>query len=422
MEQLEQLIKKATSPFHTVKAVKERLKEHGFTELSMSDTWELQKGGMYVLEQYGSTLFAWTVGTEYSRGDSLRMAAAHGDFPGFCIKPNPDMEKEGYVLVNTEGYGGAILNSWCDRPLSAAGRVVIKSEDAFRPEVRLVDLRKPVCTIPNVAIHLNREVNKGVELKKQTHMLPIIGQAGEYGGFLTYLAKELGVEKEDILDYELYLYNTDAPKKVGMAEEFYSAPRLDDLTAVSAVTEGLLRGKRERGIHLIAIFDHEEVGSRTKQGAGTQMLSHVLDKIYLSLGLTREDYYAALADGMLLSVDVSQGYHPSYGEKYDPTNHNLLNHGFSIKRAASQSYATDSEAIGIVKQICRENGIPYQDFTNQSDIQGGSTLGAIATAFVPVRTVDIGVPILAMHSARETMGVKDQASMTAFVCAFFSQA
>ena len=422
MEQLEQLIEKATSPFHTVKAVKERLKEHGFVELAMDNAWQLYKGGKYVLEQYQSTLFAWTVGTEYNRGESLRMAAAHGDFPGFCIKPNPDMEKDGYVLVNTECYGGVILNSWCDRPLSAAGRVVLKSEDAFRPEVRLVDLRKPVCIIPNLAIHLNREVNKGVELKKQTHMLPLIGQAGECGGFVAYLAKEIGIAEETILDYELYLYNVDEPQNVGMSEEFYSAPRLDDLTAVSAITEGLLEGQRNNGINLIAVFDHEEVGSRSKQGAGTQMLSHVLDKIYLSLGLTREDYYAALTNGMLLSVDVSQGYHPSYNEKYDPTNHNLLNHGFSIKRAASQSYATDSEAIGIVKQICRENGIAYQDFVNQSDVPGGSTLGAIATAFMPVRTVDIGVPILAMHSARETMGVKDQAGMAAFVGAFFSQA
>ncbi len=418
MENLCKLIEKATTPFHAVETVKEQLLEAGFEELKFGHTWNLKKGKAYVTTQYGTTLFAFRIGDAFTKEDGIRMAAAHSDFPGFRIKPNPDMKKETYLFVNTESYGGVNLSSWCDRPLSAAGRVALKSEDVFAPKMQLVDLKKPIFTIPNVAIHLNRDMNKGTELKKQTHMLPLAGMAGE-DGFLAYLAKELAVAESDILDYELFLYNTDQPQVVGMGEEFISAPRLDDLTSVQALLEGIVESKRNTGINLIAIFDNEEIGSRTKQGAGSLGLAQLLEKIYLSLGMTVQDCRDGLGESMLMSVDVSQGYHPSYGEKYDPTNHNCLNMGFSIKQAGSQSYATDSEAVAIVKQICEKEGIAYQTFANHSDEAGGGTLGSIASALVPVRTVDIGVPLLAMHSARETAGVKDQASLTAYIKAYF---
>lgn len=417
MKKLQSLIEKATSSFHTVQAATEVLLANGFEELSFGDVWQLEKGKKYIVNVYGTTMIAFSIGKEFSGKEGFRIGAAHGDFPGFRIKPNPQMEKEGYTLLNTEVYGGVNLQSWLDRGLSIAGRVALKSEDVFHPELRLVDLKELLITIPNIAIHLERDMNKGVELKKQTHMLPIIGMEGD---FIEYLATYLQVDKEDILDYELQIYNADKPQVCGLNGEFLSAPRLDDLTAVQALLDGMLLSDRKDGLNIIAIFDNEEVGSDTKQGAASLVFSHILEKIYVSLGMGESAYRDALFNSMMLSVDVSQGYHPSYGGKYDPTNHSILNGGFSIKEASSQRYATDSEAVGIVVQICEKEGIPYQRFVNHSDVPGGSTLGAIASTYIPVKTVDIGVPLLSMHSAKEMMGVKDQESVTRLIQAYFS--
>lgn len=421
IDQLLSLTEKATSQFHTVEAVKEQLLENGYKELFLKENWELKKGGSYMVIHHGSSIFAFSVGEEFEAADGFRIAAAHGDFPGFRIKPNPEVVTEGYMQLNVEAYGGVNLASWLDRGLSAAGRVMLKSDDVFHPEVRLVDLKRAIFTIPNIAIHLNRDMNKGVELNKQTEMLPLAGMAGEMdkSGFMNYLAEHLGVQAEDILDYELNVYNTDKAEKVGLKEEFISGPRLDNLTSVQALVNGILEGERARGLNVIAVFDHEEIGSKTKQGAGSVLLNHVLEKIYLSLGMKAMDYKNAITDSLFMSVDVSHAFHPSYGAKYDPTNKNVLNNGFCIKEACSQSYATDSEAVAIVQQICAKEGIAYQKFVNRSDATGGGTLGSIASAMLPVRTVDMGVPLLAMHSSREMMGAKDQESLTEFVKTYF---
>lgn len=422
MKQLFDLLEKATSQFHTVKASKEQLLEAGFEEIRLKDDWALKKGGKYMLDYHGSTLFAFTIGADFEAEDGFRIGASHGDFPGFRIKQNPEMAAGGYVQLNVETYGGAVLLSWLDRPLSVAGRVILKSDDVFKPEVRLVDLKKPILIIPNIAIHMNREMNKGVELHKQVEMLPIAGLTNEelkQKDFMEYLAKELGVEASDILDYELNIYNVDKPSLVGMNEEFISSPRLDNLTSVQALISGITEGTRKRGINMMIVYDHEEIGSRSKQGAGSVALTHILEKIYLSLGMDILDYKNAIEDSLFMSVDVSHAYHPSYAGKYDPTNRNILNQGFAIKEACSQSYATDSEAIGIVQQICDQEGIAYQKFLNHSDSAGGGTLGSIVSAILPVRAVDMGVPLLAMHSSREMMGAKDQESMTAFLTAFY---
>lgn len=415
------LVEKATSPFHTVEAVKKALVEDGFEELQFAQLWDLKKGGKYVVSCYGTSIFGFTIGKEFAAEDGFRVAAAHSDFPGFRIKSNPEMKAEGYVQLNVETYGGVNLASWLDRGLSVAGRVILKSEDIFHPEVRLVDFRRPILAIPNIAVHLNKELNKGVELNKQTEMLPIAAMDdGSEHCFLECLAKELGVEVSDILDYELNVYNADQGERIGLHEEFLSAPRLDNLASVQALVDGMLEGKRDKGLNLIAVFDHEEVGSRSKQGAASVVLPQLLEKIYVALGLSEREYKNAMTNSMFASVDVSHGFHPSYGVKYDPTNKNILNKGFSIKEACAQSYATDSEAIAIVQQICEKEGIAYQKFLNRSDIAGGGTLGAIASAVLPVRTVDMGVPIFAMHSSREMMGVKDQESMSRFVKAYFT--
>ena len=421
-DRLFHLLETATSRFHTVEAVEKELLENGFERLYLKDRWQLKKGGKYMVIHHGSTIFAFTVGTDFEAGDSFRIAASHGDFPGFQIKPNAGMENGGYLQLNIEGYGGAILSTWLDRPLSVAGRVVLKSDDVFKPEVRLIDMKKPVLIIPNLAIHFNREMNKGVELRKQVEMLPIYGTSSEKltkDAFVEAIAKALDVQKEDILDYELMIYNTDKPSFVGLADEFVSSPRLDNLTSTQALVEGITGAQRPRGINMMIVFDHEEVGSRSKQGAASTLVATYLEKIYASLGLDGQDVTNAMEESLFMSVDVSHAYNPNYGAKYDLTNRHVVNKGFAIKEAASQSYATDSEAIAIVQQICEKEGIAYQKFVNHSDSVGGGTIGAISSAMLPIRTVDIGVPLFAMHSSRETMGVKDYESLVDYIKAYY---
>lgn len=422
-KELLQLVEEGTSPFHVTASVERQLVKAGFTKLSMRHDWSLDNGGRYYVVHNDSSLIAFTVGKRLQFGDSFRIAAAHTDFPGLRVKPCPEIVKDGYRQLNVEVYGGAILNTWLDRPLSAAGRVVLRKDDIFHPEVRLVDFRKPFLTIPNLAIHINRDVNKGVELNKQTDMLPVLGLEGEEKDekfFLKHLACELKAEPEDILEYELGLYNTDTGALLGLSEEFISAPRLDNLTSVQAVVSGLISGERENGFNVGAFFDHEEIGSRTKQGAGSVLLPAVLERILLSYGRGREKFFESFSESMLLSVDVGHGLHPNKADKNDPTNKDILGKGICIKEASGQAYATDCEAVAVVQQICEAEGIPYQKFVNRSDGTSGGTLGSIASAFFPVKTVDVGVPLLAMHSSRELMGTEDQGSLVRAVKAFYS--
>lgn len=425
-ENLVQLIQEGTSPFHVVQAAVRRLLDAGFEELKLGRDWSLNNGGKYFMVHHGSSLLAFTIGEHFTFRDSVRIAAAHTDFPGLRIKTRPEVEKEGYRQLNVEVYGGAILNTWLDRPLSAAGRVALRSDQAFYPRMRLVDLKKPLFTVPNVAIHLEKEINKGIELNRQKDLLPLAGLAVETDGekpeefFLQALARELETEPEEILDFELGLYNTDTGDFLGLEEEFLSAPRLDDLTGVEAVLAGILEGSRERGINVAAFFDHEEVGSKTKQGAGSALLSAVLEKILLSFGRDRQQFLEVLSDGMLLSVDVGHAIHPNKADKSDITAKGILGKGLLIKENSGQAYATDCEAIAIIQQLCQEQEIPFQKVTNRSDVTGGSTLGPIASAMLPVRTVDIGVPLLAMHSARELMGTGDQVGLVRLLKGYFS--
>lgn len=422
IDKLFELLGKATSRFHTVAATKEQLVEAGFEALELKNNWDLKKGGKYFMDHHGSTIFAFAIGENFEAADGFRIAASHGDFPGFCLKPNAGMENGGYLQVNTEPYGGAILSTWMDRPLSVAGRLVVKSDDVFKPEVRLVDVKKPILLIPNIAIHFNREMNKGAEYKNSVDMIPIFGTASEEltkEAFLNYIAKEAGVDAADILDYELTIYNPEKGAVAGLAEEFVCAPRLDNLTSTQALITGIVEGTRDKGLNMMIVFDHEEIGSRSKQGACSTLMATVLEKIYLSLGFTSMDFMNAVEDSLLMSVDVSHAFHPNYGGKYDMTNRHVLNKGFAIKAASNQSYATDSETIGIIQQICEKEGIAYKKFLKHSDNVGGGTLGSIASAMLPVRTADIGVPLLAMHSSCETMGVKDYEALVDYMTAFY---
>ena len=423
MKKLFEILENATSQYHTVAAVEKQLLEQGFESLKLKENWDLKKGGKYFLNQYGSSIFAFTIGEEFKAEDGYRIGASHGDFPAFRIKPNAGMENGGYLQLNTEPYGGLILSSWMDRPLSVAGRVVLKSDDVFHPDVRMIDMKRPVLIIPNLAIHFDREINSGKDFKKQVDMIPIYATSGEgitKDAFMQAVAKELGAELSDILDYELTIYPTDKPEFVGLNEEFVSSPRLDNITSTQALVEGITAANRKSGINMMCVFDHEEIGSRSKQGACSTMLPHVIEKIYLTLGYSLIDVKNAMDESMLMSVDVSHAYHPNYGGKYDVTNRHVMNKGFAIKEACSQSYATDCEAISIVQQICDKEGIAYQKFAKHSDSAGGGTLGCISSAVLPVRTVDIGVPLWGMHSSRETMGVKDYEALVAYLKAYYS--
>lgn len=424
-EHLTAFLEKAVSPYHAVEACKEVLESAGFEEVHLKNRWQIKQGGKYFMCHFGSTLIAFTVGEDYQPGDGFRIAACHTDFPCFRVKPNPEMTENQYLKLNVEPYGGMILNTWLDRPLSMAGRVSLRSENMFKPELRLVDFKKPMFLIPNLAIHMNRKVNEGVELNKQTDMLPLCGlyeEPSEKEGFFSkLLAEELNVEKEDILEYELNLYNADKPETTGLKDEFLSAPRLDNMTSVLAILDGIAKGERKRGINVACFFDNEEIGSRTKQGAGSAILNIVLEKLSDTLNPGCGMFVENMAESILLSVDVAHGLHPNQPGKSDPTHKNILGRGFVIKEAASQSYATDSEAVAILRQLCDSENIPYQRFANRSDSAGGGTLGSIASALLPVLTMDVGVPLLAMHSARELMGIEDQKSLEKMVKAFYTK-
>lgn len=420
-------INSCPSPWHTVDTSAQLLKEKGFAEYSWTGQWDLAPGSKGFVRIYGSTLVAFSIGKEdFLSKDSLRIAAAHTDFPGFRVKPAAGIVRDGYGTINVESYGGVILHSWLDRPLSIAGRVMLKGDSPFAPEERLIDFARPLMTIPGLAIHMNRKVNEGVALNKQKDMLPlmsILGGKGEPGFFDEALAHELGCSREDILSYELNVYPYEAGCQLGLAGELVSSPRLDNITSVYSCMEAISSmADSHRGISMAVLFDNEEIGSRTKQGADSAVLLQLLERIYCSLGYDRNQLWQAVNGGMMLSVDVAHGVHPNYQEKSDPTNRPVLNGGVVLKQAASQSYAGDAEAVAIVSGLCQADSIPYQHFVNRSDIPGGSTLGSIASSLVPMRTMDIGVPILAMHSARETMGALDQDALNRLVKKFLKNA
>lgn len=418
-----EVLRQGVSPFHCVSGAKEQLIKHGCKELFYKETWDLQRGEAYVIDHYGTSLFAFTIGKTYCANDMFRVAAAHTDYPCLRIKPNPDFAVKGYAQVNLEVYGGPILNTWLDRPLGVAGRVMLKSEDPFHPKSVLYRSKKPVLTIPNLAIHMNREVNKGIELNAQTDLMPIIdmlpAEQKQTGYFMEFLAQELQVEKDQIMEFELNTYIFEEPVCIGAKETLLSSPRLDNQTSVSALLEAFQEGKRTTGINLIALFDHEEIGNQSKQGAQALFLRDLMYRILRSLALDEEQIEQSLYESMMLSVDVAHGLHPNKQNKMDITNQPVLGNGFCIKEACSQSYATDALAITILRQICEQAKIPYQCFVNRSDVRGGGTLGSVMNTRIPAKTVDIGIPLLAMHSARELMGIADYDSLRQVVQAFF---
>ena len=405
-------IYKSPTAFHAVDTIKKVLNKEGFSELKECEKWNIEKGQKYYMTKNDSAIVAFVVGNGEVHEDGFKIIGAHTDSPTFRIKPNPEMTSEqSYIKLNTEVYGGPILNTWLDRPLAVAGRVTLKGENILFPETKLVNINKPIMIIPNLAIHMNRNINQGIELNRQVDTLPILGlindefEKNDY--LLKAIAKELDVDYKEIIDFDLFLYEYEKGSIIGIENEFVSSGRLDDLEAVHAALEGLIQSNVSKATNVLVCFDNEEVGSSTKQGADSNMLSNVLERIVISLNGNREDFFRALSKSFIISSDSAHAVHPNKGEKCDPTNRPKLNKGPAIKIAASQSYTSDSNSSSVFKALCNKADVPVQEFVNRSDERGGSTIGPISSTHLNIRSVDIGTPLLAMHSIRELCGVDD---------------
>lgn len=394
-------IDRSPSCYQAVENAERELEAAGFVRLMEEEKWELLQGGKYYVSRNGSSLIAFAIPEGEMKG--FHMIASHSDSPCFKIKENPEMTVEGhYVKLNVEKYGGMILSTWLDRPLSVAGRVVMAG-----PVVKNVAIEKDLLIIPNVAIHMNREMNKGVEYNVQTDMLPLYGMEDGGKPLHELAARAAGIEAEEILGSDLFLYNREKGRIFGAEGEFICAPRLDDLECLYASLQAMLHGKPKHYANFMIAFDNEEVGSTTRQGAASTFLRDTLKRICEAFAMREGDYSRLLAGSFLISADNAHGVHPNHPEKADPTNRPYLNGGIVIKYHGSQKYTTDGVSAAIMKSICQRAGVPWQTYANRSDIAGGSTLGNLSAAQVPVNSVDIGLPQLAMHSAYETAGAKD---------------
>lgn len=411
--------------FYAVSTAKKMLEENGFTEKLLGNEIEAKPGEKFYFTKNDSAIFAFTVGKKPIAETGLKIVAAHSDSPCFRVKPHAEMLCEGGIVkLNTEVYGGPVLYTWFDRPLSLAGRVLLKGEDAMHPITRLVKIDRPLFSISHLAIHFNRQVNEGNKISKQKDMLPIIAKVTEKleaeNMLLRLVAEELNVDMAAILDFDLLVYNTEKSCTFGLHDEFISAGRLDDLSMMHAALEAIVDVKDEDATCVTAIFDNEETGSGTKQGAGSPVLSNVIQRMVESQGGNYDAFCRALAKSFLVSADNAHAFHPNYAEKYDPTNHPSLGSGPCIKINANCKYMSDAHSAAIFKALCAEAGSPCQYFVNHSDVAGGSTLGNILTGQIDIEGVDVGNPLLAMHSVRETGSVDDHINMIKVFKQFFS--
>ena len=401
--------------FMAVRNIANELEENGFRRVNAQEPLgKVEAGDRFFVTKNDSSVYAFHIGKKPLADAGFHMICAHCDSPTFRVKPNAEMDCEGGIVkLNTEVYGGPIMSTWFDRPLTLAGRVIVKGDDVMRPKTLLLHVKRPLLQISNLAIHFNRQVNDGVKLSRQKDVLPILGIINdemEKGNLLmNVITDELNVKKEDILDFDLYLADATPACTFGAHGEFISSGRLDDLSMCWAGVEAMLAASSEvpDTTRVLALFDNEETGSQTKQGAGSPFLSYMLKRVALAQGGTEEAYYQAVERAFMISADNAHAWHPNYGEKYDPTNHPMLGGGPVIKFNAAQKYASDAASAAIFAGICEKAGVPCQRFVNHSDVAGGSTLGNILASSVPLQGVDMGNAILAMHSCRETGSVID---------------
>ena len=421
-----EFIDECPSTYHVAKNCSEILEENGFERLIPQEKWHLKKGGKYYVKKSNSTVVAFTLGTDINFKKGFKIFGSHTDSPGFRIKPNPEMVTENILRLNTEVYGGPILSTWFDRPLSIAGRVVVKSDNLFLPRTVRVKIEEPLMIIPNLAIHQNREVNNGVKIDKQADTLPVLGlinsQLEKDDYLLRLIAEKMKLKKEDILDFDLYVYSIEKGYLAGANEEFISAPKIDNLASVYAGLLGLVEAEDVHDqINVFVGFDNEEIGSATKQGADSNYLLNTLERMVCSLGYGREEFLQMLNCSFLLSADGAHAAHPAHMDKTDPTNRGRINEGISIKISANQSYTSDGFSIAVVKQIIEGTDIKIQPFVNQSNERGGSTIGPISSTHLDIDAVDLGVPMLAMHSVRELCGIYDVFYLKELAKEFFNK-
>ena len=413
-----EMIKRSPSVYHTAEVIREMLLRNSFTELSEAKPWNLKCGGSYFTVRNGSSVISFRLPEEKPK--AFLIIASHSDSPTFKIKPDPETEAEGYVRLNIEKYGGMLCSTWFDRPLSFAGRVFFRDGDVIR-EKRIAPDRD-LLMIPSLAIHMNREANKGMEIHVQKEMLPLFAQFSQKGSFAELVASEAGCKVEDLLGEDLFLVCRQPVSVWGLNREFFSAPRLDNLSCCYTTLDGFLRVSPRKDVCIInAVFDNEEVGSQTRQGAGSTFLLDVIERIARDLAMSRDERYAAVSSGMMISTDNAHAVHPNFPEKADPNCRPKLNGGIVLKFHAGQKYTTDALSAAYFRVICDRHGLPYQIFVNHSDARGGSTLGNIANTQVSICTADIGLPQLAMHSAYETMGTHDLEAMAEFAEWFYQE-
>ena len=454
-QELLDFINKGKTAFQSAYEIKSILDKNGYSEVKEEDKWNLKKGGKYYVIKNDSAVIAFEIGIGEIEKDGFRLIGAHTDSPGFRIKPNPEMLVEGqYLKLNTEVYGGPILSTWFDRPLSIAGRVMLRGENAFKPKVKLIDVNKPILIIPNLAIHMNRNINEGYSYNKQKDTLPLMTIANnDYSENITLeaqnnvgldeentdnkikntrtekleneslnivvnklenddyllklIAETLKADYEDILDFDLFLYEYAEGMLIGAHDEFISCGRLDDLWMVFTGLKALINSNEIKGTKVLVALDNEEIGSLTAQGANSSILENILERITLGLKKEREDFKRALSNSIMISADLAHAMHPNYIEKCDPTSKPMLGKGPVLKIAAGGSYSTDSYTSAVFKSICEKAGVPCQVFVNRSDLRGGTTIGPITASKLNIPVIDMGAPVLSMHSIRELAAVKD---------------
>ena len=411
--------------FHAVKNVKDTLEFEGFKELKEADRWNLEVEGKYFVTKNDSALIAFRVGKGDIAENGFKIIGAHTDSPGFRIKPNPEITVENtYVKLNTEVYGGPILNTWFDRPLGIAGRVILKGKSALKPRVELVNINKPVLIIPSLAIHMNRSVNEGYNFNRQKDTLPLVGFVNEElekkGYLMSLLTDELGVSEDEILDFDLFLYEYEKGCVMGINEELISAGKLDDQWMVFAGIKALINSTDIDSTKVMICIDNEEIGSLTAQGAQSKLIRGTLERIAIALGKNSEEFFRAVSNSIMISADLAHAVHPNLSEKHDPTNRPLLGNGPVLKIAASGSYSTEGVAAGIFESVCKEANVPVQKFVNRSDVRGGTTIGPMSAADLCIPVIDMGAPLIGMHSIRELASVKDNFYTIEAFTKFFS--
>ena len=424
-QQLIDFMHESPSTYHHVLMLQQELERSGYVELKDTTKWVLKPQGKYFVKKHDSSLIAFEIGSGDIAEHGLRILGAHTDSPSFKIKGKAEMVTDGtYLRLNTEMYGGVLAYTWFDRPLSVAGKITVRSQDPFKPTTHFVDIKKPILTIPSVAIHLQREANEKFGVNKQKDTLPLLGLINdemEKNGYLSKLVAEAaGVAESDILGFDLALYEYEKGTLVGMNQELISSKGLDDKWMTYAGLLGLLASEPILSSKILICMDNEEIGSLTSQGANSQFILNILERIMIALCKNREEFHQAMSKSIMISADLAHAVHPNSPDLHDPTNRPLLGKGPVLKVAASGSYSTDAYGMAVFKGICESNNIPYQTLYNRSDVRGGTTIGPITAALLTIPVIDMGAPLLGMHSIRELAAVTDHTHTLALFTKFFS--